>query len=818
MTEYRLAGYALARMALNPYPQDGPATAAHRALVTELAQLRARARSDAEPLSDQLYVAAQHHDPIFRRSVVLPLRRDVHNGRAPRPAVRAQLAELADVPKLVDWLSTMDRIAEIESILPVAAELAIAEERSAIAKLCADDRFGRAITLTSPDLWHAIQRYAQRNGEGSANRKSEPNVVRYTLRAVAKTSPLSWFTGVSWARWHDGHDVVLPTQFHGRTEVARVPVDAVIDALLERDDIALETPHRLAPAVRIDGKAVSFRRDIPVAGSDRVAGHREQAASLPASPTLVAILERVRTAGADGVRPAELVSALGNGASATRYVSQLRAAKLLVPIRPVSIQDTDVLEQLRHWAQEPAFSEIASATTDLATRDASARPEALSELRRRWHALGTSIGASLEPHQIVAEDVTSRDVALFPTNAALDDLRGCAALVDLFDAHHVVRRALRDQFVDTFGPSGVCTRPEEFAGVLPDVLTQMSALGTAGEVADGVTISPELAKLAALRAEVTAQIHAADDGSGEVIIPETLIAELPHALPDWILARPSSLSFFVQLVDSGSLVINHVYAGWGRFMSRFLPGLPPEATEGVAAQIREFLPTDGLAAQFRPVNGFNANLHPMLVDNEVGEDPRWASISPDNLVLTHDQPSDQLRLQDVRSGQLVDVLYLGFLIPYLLPDRLAFLHTDLTSGQTTFDHLVQSRQIGQVRVRPRLNYRSVVLRRKSWDFDAGSALELRSDLGLPEHIYLRAGTSDGVRSVEDFQSYMAAAKPQYVDTGSALHLHCLPKWLRRYSAGLVVEEALPVPGDTATGRRAVELVLETYRHPNGASQ
>jgi hypothetical protein len=344
-----------------------------------------------------------------------------------------------------------------------------------------------------------------------------------------------------------------------------------------------------------------------------------------------------------------------------------------------------------------------------------------------------------------------------------------------------------------------------------------------------------LRQLLELRGSVAALVRAGHDAtaSGEVVIPEAALEVAAAGTPRWLTARPASYAIFAQPVvdaDRGALVVNRVFGGWGRFTSRFLRALDPVAAAQVRAQIRGALTPGARAAQIRPVRGFNANLHPLLVDDEIGGYDVTA-LDPDGLSLVHDVDTDQLRVRITATGECLDVLYLGFGLEASLSVELVPLASDLAAGLLDYQPaLVPRRQIesryGSVGYRPRLRYGAVILARARWEIPAGMAGRWRVELdretgppartvarwraafGLPEHVYMGAAVEGEGGGLDSLRSYFDRPRSQYVDLGSALHLRCLSRTLARYQNGLVVEEALPAP---VPGSRAVELVTELYR-------
>ncbi|MEV4412743.1 lantibiotic dehydratase [Catellatospora sp. NPDC049609] len=851
-----LAPYALVRLAALPYPAVPEESVPFRAGLARLVELRAWLDGAAPELADALYASAAGHDAQLHRAVVLPLRRDVHNGRLPKPALLDQLADLPDrIPLLRRWLDATAELTAVRAALTTAAGPALAAERAALAAVCAADPLRRAVTLTGADLLRGIDRAAAGGAAPDARaRKSEPNALRYALRASAKTSPLSWFTYVGWGGWAEpGEPERLSGEPVAVARVNRTLLVRLVTAVLAR--LREQVPYRLAPSIHVEAGRVRYRRDTPLGYGDRIVAAREEAVELAYSAPMALLLARAHAAGAQGVLPAELAAALAEklpgdprraAETARRYVGQVIDGGLLVAVQPAHPQDVDAPSAVAGWLAGHGEHELAAllraidtATTGFPALPVERRTEVLAELRRQWQAAYELAGAPWLESPPLSEDVTLRTPLRLGAAHGRDAAAGLAGLgpvVELFDQYLVFRRLTRDRFVQLHGPGG---RSRDLAGFAHE----MGAVWHAGNLvklngtisddpAQGLMVTPELAELARARAAVC-QAVAADNPAeaDELRLSQDVVDLAGQVLPDWVRTRPSSYSFFVQpLAGPGAtrLVLNHVYGGWGRFTSRFLDLVEPGARAAVAAQIRAGFGPGARVAQWRPVSGFNANLHPLVADDEVGEDPAWAGITTADLELWHDERTDQVRLRHTGSGDTVDLLYLGFLVPFILPDRFLPLYLDLSSGLASITHLAPARRVGGVVVRPRLCHRDLVLARRSWqlppadvaafaeqmaaegDVPAEAAAGWLARHGLPPQLFL--GPEGGeMTNAEDFQRYMGQYKPQFVDFGNALHLRNLPKLLVRHDRGVRAEEALPVPGAGNPDGRVVELVTEVYR-------
>ncbi|MFD4658554.1 lantibiotic dehydratase [Kitasatospora sp. NPDC058444] len=838
------AAYALVRAAVLARAAQSAPSALARDLLARLTDVEAADAALRPVLGDDLYASRSGHDEEFHRRVVLPLRRDLHNGRTPRAARLDRLGDLpARLPRLARWLELRERRARLLAELAAAVPPALSAERAALAEVCREPAFRRAVALGSADLLRAVVSASDAGAERSGRaRKEEAGILRHALRATGKTSPLSWFTAVGWAS-----DYPLPgtagTAPRAVVRVNRTLVGALVLALLDEPRRVRSLPHRMTSAARVDAGRAHYRRTRVEFVGGRQLATREEEVEVGARPELALLAALAETPDPPDRLAARLAEALGRPCgdpAVRRFVEQLLDAGLLVPTEPVGPQSADPLEQLavwlRTWPEDAGLvrglRRLADDTAAYASAPAERRPGLLAELAAAWRRLLAEAGRPLPdgaaPLTVLTEDVHA-PAPPHPRPSAADRaaLGELTALAELFDHGHLTRPTARDRFVARYGVGGVCSTPWEF--------------GT--DVDNAWTDVPVPDEIASLRREFVDL----PETDGEVVLPADQVRALAARLPDWTAARPLSYSWFVQHAPTeGLLCVNHVYSGWGRFTSRFLDATAPQAAAEVARQIRTGLGEGARAAQVRPVGGFNANLHPLLLAEEIGPDHRWSTLAEADLDLVHDVDSDQLRLRLRSTGEYLDVLYLGFLSPIMLPQRLAPLVSDHPNGIVAFPSLLPRTTLsapgGTVTRTPRLRHRHVVLARRRWHLPAEVLDALRADLaadptadpaagpgpdgvpvaavarwrallGLPEQLFLHPMTrpAENAPSVEAFLDRLRAPKPQPVDLGNPLHLRHLGRWLARHPDGAVLEEALPLIGGQPEPTRTVELVLETYR-------
>jgi hypothetical protein len=872
----RSAPYALVRATVLRHPAQSVPAAAFRGELARLASLEAETAALLPRLCDDLYASRGGHADTVHRDVVLPLRRALHNGREPRPALLDRLCDLPErVPRLTEWLALREQRAALLAGLGPITDEALTAERDALSTLCREPALRRAVALTSSDLLRAVERAGTGTDDRKA-RKEEPGVLRHVLRASTKTSPLSWLTAVGWGicdqpasgttvlGTRDREEDRLPVgALTSVVKANRTLVSALSEALSDDPRRRAGLPHRMASSARLaDGRAAYARSRVKFAGGRYLVTTEDELALATGRPLelIDSLCEKPSALG-------ELANALtctlssstgveGAGAAAAAFLGRLDAVGLLVPTEPVDPQDEDPLTHLAEWLRADSdgasdndaglavlVDEIACETREFAAADPAVRPALLTGLAQRWHELlagaGRPVPTDAAPLNVLSEDVVAPEPIRLDgllDRADHQALGEVAALAELFDLGHLMRRITRDRFVTRYGSGGVCQHPWEFGA---DVAGAWEAAGRLAALspADQDRLPTGVSELASLRAEFIDAVRGGGAGpdAADVVLPAELVCGLGGRLPRWMLQRPLSYSYFLQRGTPGGLLcVNHVYGGWGRFTSRFLGSMAPEAGAEVARQIRRGLGEGARAAQVRPVGGFNANLHPLLVPDEIGPDRRWTSIGEPEVELVHDEAGDQVRLRLRATGELLDVLYGGFLAPVMLPQRIAALLSDHPHGIVDFTTLlpqsVRGTPGGPVVRTPRLRHRHLVLQRRRWHLPPGVVQALRTDLStgaggsgpvvarwralldLPEQLFLHPVPAPSAgRAAEDFLSRLGRPKPQFVDLGNALHLRSLAKWLSRHPDGAVLEEALPAPGGRDRATPAVELVAEIYR-------
>jgi hypothetical protein len=842
-----IAPYTLIRT--NPLLVPPMWTGHHEAL-DEIAALRERRVELTQPLLDRLYALAAAVPDDIRKRVVLPLSRAVFNDRDPKATT--ELAALG-IDGLAEWLdlrtAERSRRAELESLVAAA----LTEDRERLRMSLGDRDFLSAAALVSPDLVHGAHRYATTptSAHNKRMRKSEPKLSRYAERAAYRTSPFSHFTVVCLATWAATGSG--PLRLDSRT--ARVQPNLLLllrlaDAATSHPDFASCLTYRLVRGLRRTETGYRFEVMNDDPEHSRIYRTRRSVVSVKANPVLDVLTEALR-ANPNGLSMADLHALLAQRSAAPMstevthaFLTKLRTMGLLTSTLQLSQQDpapaldfaercADVNgEQPRRLAAQ--FRDLHERTERIGELDSVSRARAVEDLRSTWMAAFAQWGAPPPPTDSpLYEDVAVREPAEVSSarwEAVRADLARLLPALEPLNMSHPGHALLTQTMVDVLGPGGRCSYAE-FVAMLPQVFTS-ERVTLASILAEINGRDSELEKLLELRERYLDAVSGTDD----VELGDDLIDHLTEHTPARFRRSSASTCVFVQPLDvSGdqvdTAVVNAVLDGNGQFLSRFLPLYDNEWTELVRTHLRVTQPVG--TTELRAVQGFNANVHPALLDRGFEmptEDVDSASpVDLDGLSVVHDQTTGRLRLLD-RSGEEVFPRYLGFLVPYLLPWELTALYLLSEPGQMRVDSANEwERRVppeGQLTIRryPRVRYRSLLLARRRWyvpmtlvpvadpaETPAEFLVRLdgwRVSQGIPQHVFL-------ARVGETETESLGRPKPMFADLRSPLHVRCLPSWLAG-ARTVRIEEALPNPArpgvpDPHVGRNTVEYMIECWQ-------
>ena len=379
--------------------------------------------AEGATLSDELYPVIARAAAHPARPLLVGLRRAVYQGRRPTarewsPATRELLGrDLAD--RVERWVAACDEWRDGGRDLDerVGSEMATLESR--LRDLVSAPVFRRALLQASPDLSADLDKWLADPGRGT--RRLAPALVKYLVRAAAKTSPFSTFMVTGRGTWTDD-DVAVRQCAEGLRGAAGVlDLGHVARSQLHA---ALVTGGRLRRAmiIRVNPSVVGSGDRLRFLGPPPA----EAMVTIDATPAISACLQLIPDAAITLGELAGKLEAAGNAqpAQVAAFLDHLVEIGLLQLIPQPAGQITTPGEAgrwLRSLSAEFAQEGALLLAVDEAVR-AAVPVEDVELHRRRLDAVGQAMG-SLSGH--LGQPITSQT---FDTAVAGEPLAECGRL------------------------------------------------------------------------------------------------------------------------------------------------------------------------------------------------------------------------------------------------------------------------------------------------------------------------------------------------------------------------------------------------------
>lgn len=699
-----------------------------------------------------------------------------------------------------------------------------------------NDTVQRGLAVLNPSLAIALGRFTSKPLDAKL-RKSEAALVSHHARAVTRVSPFSLITGV--------HVAFLEPQGTEKTVQGYVRVESQADVsrLLYRrlfrklsgfTEFYNDLKWEITPSLRVDEESITFwRRQWGLESAQtRIDGASEQIVSIRKTHAWVELVERMRRRGNGPFSAPELRSVLNPMEPATdetyALFAHLVSLGLIYPYMHIAEQEDDFLERWSEWLSDlgdrlpdgilDAHKKTRDVLGQFAQMDAAERIAGLSALNDQWaHVFRSDTTIPRSANLLYEDGILSQGYAI--AREKLEEwtrsLSGLTRLLLCLDEQNIVALAIEEIFVDSFGEGGVCSDIRGFARVVGERLPALIS----GELPEGMR-SEKLGRAFLDRQKAEEAIKSwFNSNQVELDIEHEINSWTDHRFSS---SRVESIAIFGQPSED-NFVLNHVYGGAGRFVSRFLRKSSERAHRVISSYVKDLYRGEKVV-QLRSTLGFNANLAPLITEMELsieGEASAGLAIAVDEMELVHEQSG--LRLRHRVSGEALVIAYLGFLTPITLPVIEMLLTAYRGTPQVGFRAFTAAvRQKfqeggGGIVSTPRLRYGSIVVQRQKWAVRSQEFLSSCTDSGIvgaalwrkknriPRLVYVSPLRSAAIRPLEK----VFAPKPIFVDLLSRLHLEHLAKRIAKFGDLLQLEEFLPVPsGEGLCDKHAQELVFE----------
>ncbi|MFC8451025.1 lantibiotic dehydratase [Kitasatospora sp. NPDC057223] len=863
-------------------------------LLAEEERLAALGEQLSEPLAALVGSA-----PDDRRRRLLAVRRQVFNNRLPQDQAAAlALAAELDPPTgdlLAHWLHSRRRLADLQHAGHALVEGELASTRAELRRLAGSEPLRLGLLLASPTLEAKLDAFvaAPAAATDKRTRKMERSLLSYLYRTACKTSPFSTLTTVAPGTFRASAEgeLTLGGEQTGHARLNVVVLSRIAELIGADPGRRRDLPVALASGWVLDEDRVRYVRRSVTAGDDSAAVSFDAAQDRLFFLRLSGVLEQVLGHLGDRplIRHRELSDLLREGTDATaeeaeHYLTTLLELGILqLPWLTTDVHSHDPLHSFtaalrsldRPWADAVAarLDGPADCVARYPAADVPTRRRLLAALRRDLLAVQADLGAESPalPQTLLYEDVTGQAAEADAgewARLAGEPLRSLARILPVFDVALAQRLTLKGFFLVRYGRGGRCEDLLKLVHDFHEDIFHQYLQFTSQKPAAGADNAypaeenwlglPEITALDRARTELAGRMNALWEGRADDAREIELDGAALGAVADELapLARGfEPYSHFLQLARRAGdplVVLNNSYGGlcfpFTRFTHCFDTGGAPAADSLPAALregLRELRPPGAVFAEITAgAATTNLNLHTRLTDYEIvcpGETstaPEESRIQLDDLYVEHDTATDRLVLRSRRLDREVVPLYLGYLVPMVLPEiprtLLLFSPTSRVTPEA-WRGVPAAPAVDGVAHRPRLRHGSLVLHRRAWSAEPGSLPQpqpadgdaerylrwqrWRRRHGLPGQVFAKVRPAPQAGGAGGWQG---ASKPQYVDFDSPLSLIALDALLAGRSVQVAFEEMLPgedaLHVRSAQGRHVAELAVETHPYTAAAPE
>ncbi|MFG2949205.1 lantibiotic dehydratase [Streptomyces adustus] len=816
-------------------------------------------------------------------------------------AARALAAGLdpAIAADLTAWLDARVRWERLRAEGGTVLTDALARTRAALRDLARDERLRRGLLLASPTLEERLDAFAADPAPvpGKRARKMERSLLSYLYRTACKTSPFSTLTGVALGGFEsvDSADArgagtvatAVDADWKGHPRLNVVVVTRLAELVAADPERRADLPVTLASGWKLDEDRVRYVQRAVSAGDDSATVSFDAAQDrlffLRRQGTLDQMLALLR--GHEGsLRHGDLAHWLtattgADPEEAEHYLTALRDLGMLqLPSLGTGVHSGDPLLGFqrslrgldRPWAD--ALAARLDGPGGLVDRypaaDLDTRRNLLTALRADLTALQAELGAERPtlPQTLVYEDVSAGTTTadLGEWTALTGPLRSIGRILPAFDVALPQRLTLKGFFLARYGRGGRCDdllrlvhdfHEDIFRQYLQFTATKDDFLADGSYAPEENWLGmPEITALDRARSALTARIRTGMtrllSEDTEFVLDDATVDAVAGALGD---AAPAfqPYSHFLQPGRTGGelrAVLNDSFGGlcfpFTRFTHCFDGAGGPGLTAALREELRRLCPPGAVFAEITAGDATtNLNLHGALTEYEIvcpGENstaPEEARLHLDDLYAVHDAADDRLVLRSDRLDREVVPLYLGYLVPMVLPEIPRTLLLFSPTARSVLDvwrGVPAGPAEDGVTRRPRVRHHTLVLQRRSWTAADGSLPQRapgtadsdwylawhrwRTRHGMPGRVFVTVH-EEAADGEESGGAWFGGSKPQYVDFDSPLSLTALEGLLAGKRARCVFEEMLPGEDDlyvtSPHGRHVAELAVEMLPGPAG---
>ncbi|MFC7366443.1 MULTISPECIES: lanthionine biosynthesis protein [Bhargavaea] len=781
-------------------------------------------REDAEQASDRAVTRLEELFAETKNPDLLNLKRDLFNRRLERlsNALGKNHPE-ATLKAIHDYLESEDHHQTAIDAFKNAYHSAAEANRGALQEHAAHEDLAKSIAFFNDTIYEKLAKYLQTDHDAHNKklRKLDFFLLKLLVRGSMKTSPFSYLTKTGLAG--EGEETFETTSF---CEMNHSIILKIVHEFLRTDEEALrKIPVKVENFGVRDGK-VYYVSQHSVNQSQKVFETSDKFVEYPLHPGLVGYLleqkKQTLTFGDFAEQAGKISEYRGEEEALFAKLIQLKLLRQQVDIP----NNRGILQSVRRLFDTYGIGEGVIGKLDELDAELKAfEQKGAFDRIAHWKRIGELIR---QAHPQSGKELIYEDVIFGKTRQDLvssivgeDFMKVIGDFLLLFDVNVRVQYEIGHLFHKEYGDA-------------PQKLTDSRLLNQVffknihhfypyyqnQRYRYREAAAEEIRILDDLRDEFLDEFSRLIEGneSGEVDAG-TLIRTYSERVPPSIRRDIDiSCSLFLQYASPDTVVLNDVYDGHEKFISRFKDFF------GEAAENREY--ADYVNRVFRDRNyyeidelfGFNGGIHVRKDLKTAKLEVGYRQFAEDgghpvsDITVRYNPDSRKIEFLD-SDGKICRIVYKSSLVPIFLPGILSVMLHLFQSGRMNFDI---TSVLKPYREAPRVTMGNVVLSRKKWQLETDELQELMSGAADPEELYARMNRyfeKNGLpkrfflkyfRNEGDF----VVEKPMFFDVSVPLLLKFFANELKDNA---YIEELLPDP-DIPLNEFLVEYSLEKERN------
>ncbi|HHK5554027.1 lanthionine biosynthesis protein [Bacillus anthracis] len=679
-------------------------------------------------IKERLIVKIENEFALVKEMSLLNLKRDIHNIRIGRIEKYIKICKNAELKSMLgDFVDLLAQNAKLTEELAEEYTHVLKANREILQKSIDDEEVLKSIVFYNNEIYQKIKKYTSEEVEKHSKKlkKLDYFLLKMLVRSSMKTSPFSHLTKTGLVSNTEG----IEFEKTSYSELNHAVILQAIHRYLRSNEQALQ---RIPVKVENFGskeQGIYYVTQNDVEQSKKVLETSDKFVEYKLDKNLIQFLHenKQKVIGFEQFKQIarKITIYQGKELQLFRKLVELKLLRQCITIPNNRGVITSIIQFLEEYevGKEiiPLLEELHAALHSFEKSSSFERINDWNEIKRILSLLqkeDKKIGS-----EIIYEDVIFKDVRKDTITPKIRKsfLEGLADFILLFDVNVRVQYEIAQLFYEKYGKS---TEKLSNSNLLNEVffreIHQFYPYYQNQKYRYKEAKAKEIQQLDELRDQFLKEFESLIlnvDQSVEVIDIELLIEKYTSLIPEYI-KKDSNISYtlFLQETTDENIVLNNVYDGQEKFISRFKDFFMPHYETKEYSNYIERVFNEDNCYEVDELFGFNGGIHKRKSHNIVNLDVGYQRFNHKDakqvrdFTVRYNTEKKKIEFLDA-NDKICNLAYKSSLVPMFLPGILSVMLYLFQSGRLNFDITSLVKEENYV---PRITFGNVVLSRKKW--------------------------------------------------------------------------------------------------------